>query len=136
MKLLLDAPVNDLSFGNVTLNLIKEFKKKNVELGIFPTRGVVNVSSFDLDREILSYIEDGINNRYSFLKQDIPALKLWHLDGAEERKASNQFLFTFYECSEPTDIEVAIANCQNKTIFSSQYSRDLLEKRAAINQNL
>ena len=129
MKLLLDAPVNDLSFGNVTLNLIKELKKKNVELGIFPTRGVVNISPFDLDQEILSYIEDGINNRYSFLKQDIPALKLWHLDGAEERKAPNQFLFTFYECSEPTDIEVAIANCQNKTIFSSQYSRDLFREK-------
>mgnify|MGYP003127041357 FL=1 len=129
MKLLFDAPINELSFGNVSLNLIKEFKKKNVELGIFPTRGAVNISSFDLDQETLKYIEDAINNRYSFISEDIPALKLWHLDGAEDRKAPKQFLFTFYECSEPTEVEMAIANSQNRTIFSSKYSRDIFKQK-------
>ena len=67
MKLLLDAPINDLSFGNVALNLIRELKKRNVDLGLFPIRGRVNLSAFDVDDSLKKYLEDSINNRYSYL---------------------------------------------------------------------
>ena len=129
MKLLLDAPINDLSFGNVSLNLIREFYKRKVELGLFPIRGRVNLSSFTLDDNLTNYIQEAINDRHSYLAEDIPCLKLWHLDGAEDRKNPSQYLYTFYECSEPTPVELSIAGCQTKTIFSSKYSRDSFRDR-------
>jgi hypothetical protein len=129
MKLLLDAPINDLSFGNVSLNLIREFHKRDVDLGLFPIGGRVNLSAFTLDDGLNKYIEDSINNRYSYLGEDIPSLKLWHLDGSQDRKNPRQYLYTFYECSEPTKAEVSIANCQTKPIFSSTYSRDNFKEK-------
>ena len=67
MKLLLDAPINDLSFGNVSLNLIREFYKREIDLGLFPTRGRVNLSAFTIEDGLKKYIEDSINNRYNYL---------------------------------------------------------------------
>jgi hypothetical protein len=29
---------------------------------------------------------------------------------------------TFYECSEPTKVEIAVCKSQDKTLFSSQYA--------------
>ena len=36
MKLLVNAPINALSFGNVSVNILKELYKKNIDLCLFP----------------------------------------------------------------------------------------------------
>ena len=123
MKLLLELPLNSLSFGNVSINILRELHKKNIEIGLFPT-GEINVDSFELTDDFKKYLEDAVNNRFSFLDHDIPSLKLWHLNGSENKKNKNQFLYTFYECNQPTNVEVAIARNQEKTIFSSQYAKN------------
>ena len=33
MKVLLEAPLNNLSFGNVSINILKQLYKKNIEIG-------------------------------------------------------------------------------------------------------
>tara|TARA_R110002012_G_scaffold32739_2_gene96306 strand:+ start:1346 stop:2428 length:1083 start_codon:yes stop_codon:yes gene_type:complete len=132
MKLLLELPLNNLSFGNVSINLLQEFHKRDLEVGVFPT-GDVNVGSFDLSDDFKKYIEDAVNKRFDFLSKDVPALKLWHLNGSENRKNKNQFLYTFYECNEPTAIEKTIAASQEKTIFSSTYARDHFASKGLTN---
>ncbi|NVM34336.1 MAG: hypothetical protein HWN81_01995 [Candidatus Lokiarchaeota archaeon] len=124
MKILLEAPLNSLSFGNVSYNFIREFIEKDVDFGIFPMNQDVDLSAYDLDLNLKSRIEDAINNRYDYLNSSVPSLKIWHLNGAENRKNSNQYLYTFYECSEPTDVERKICNAQTETIFSSKYAGD------------
>jgi hypothetical protein len=47
MKLLLNAPINSLSFGNVSVNLLKEIYKKNHELTFFPIGDKVQIEAFD-----------------------------------------------------------------------------------------
>ena len=120
MKLLLEIPLNRLSFGNVSYNLVRELHKLNIEIGIFPI-GNIDLSAFDVSDELKAYIEQAIDQRWEFLKQDIPCLKLWHLNGSENRKNKDQFLFTFYECNEPTDPEVALCTHQDLTFFSFSY---------------
>jgi glycosyltransferase involved in cell wall biosynthesis len=132
MKLLFEAPINSLSLGNVSINFLKELKNKNVEVGIFPT-GNVDVQAYDLDGEFVAWLQESTNNRFSFLKKDIPQLKLWHLNGSENRKNPEQYLYTFYECSEPTSIEVAIAQAQNTTFFSSKYSANKFVEKGCSN---
>ena len=86
MKLLLEIPLNRLSFGNVSYNLVRELHKLGAEIGIFPIGENIDLSAFELTEEMKTYIEDAINNRYDFLKPEIPCLKLWHLNGSENRK--------------------------------------------------
>lgn len=120
MKLLLEIPLNRLSFGNVSYNVVRELHRLGADIGIFPIGENIDLSAFDLTEELKTYIEDAINNRWDFLKPEIPCLKLWHLNGSENRKNKDQYLFTFYECNQPTDQEVALCAHQDLTFFSSK----------------
>ena len=123
MSLILEVPINRLSFGNVAFNIVRELYKREYPIGIFPM-GESDFSAFDLDDGLKEYFEDSINNRFDFYSKDVPSFKLWHLNGAENRKTAQQYLFTFYECSEPTAIESKIASAQDHVFFSSNDARD------------
>ena len=123
MDLLLEVPINRVSFGNVSFNIIRELYKREYPIGIFPI-GEPDFSAFDINDGLKKYIEDAVNNRFDFLKKDIPSFKLWHLNGSENRKTRSQYLFTFYECSQPTTFESAIAAAQDHVFFSSNDAKD------------
>lgn len=125
MKILVDAPLNSLSLGNVSVNIIKELNKKGHEVGIWPmNESNVDLSAYSFTDEEKSWFQDGINKRLDFLSPDIPSIKVWHLNGSENRKNPNQYLYTFYECSDPTEVERKLCDAQNKTFFSSSYAAE------------
>ena len=123
MDLIFEAPLNSLSFGNVSYNILRELYEKEANVGLFPI-GNIQMESYDIPQDFGKWIQSSINNRWKMLAAKAPALKLWHLNGAENKKSPTQVLYTFYECSQPTEVEVAICNSQTKTVFSSQYARD------------
>jgi hypothetical protein len=132
MKLIVESPLNSLSFGNVNYNIMKEFYNKKIEVGYFPV-GEINLSSFDIPIDFKNWIQESINKRWDILESKAPAFKLWHLNGAESRKSGVQNLFTFYECSNPTKQEIAICKSQDKTIFSSSYAKEKFEQSGCDN---
>ena len=120
MKILVDAPINSLSLGNVSFNIIKELFEKGHEVGIWPMNEQnIDVSAYNMTEDFQSKFKEAIDSRFDFLSPDIPSLKIWHLNGSENRKNSKQYLYTFYECSKPTDVERKLCNSQERTIFSS-----------------
>ena len=123
MKLLVEAPLNSLSFGNVSFNILREFYNKNVDVGIFPI-GNLDISAFNVSQDFGQWLQKSIDTRFNYLSKDIPGFKLWHLNGSENRKNATQNLLTFYECSEPTELEKTLCKAQDKVFFSSSYSRD------------
>lgn len=126
MKILLDVPLNSLSLGNVSFNLVRECFNRELEIGIFPVQQP-DLSAYQITPELEKYIQHSINNRYAFLDDDIPALRVWHLNGAENKKNARQILYTFYECSAPTPIERCLANHQDEVAFSSFYASEQFE---------
>tara|TARA_R110002020_G_scaffold207564_5_gene413175 strand:+ start:334 stop:1425 length:1092 start_codon:yes stop_codon:yes gene_type:complete len=132
MKLLLEIPLNRLSFGNVSYNFVRELHKLNVEIGIFPI-GDIDLSAYDVSEELGAYIEEAIKQRWNFLSPEIPCLKLWHLNGSENRKNKDQYLFTFYECNKPTPQELALCNNQDLTFFSSKQAQKHFEAKGSTN---
>ena len=118
MKLLIEAPLNGLSLGNVTFNIVRELQKKNVNLGLFPT-GDIDLSAYTLTDELKAFIESAINDRFDFLSPEITNLKVCHINGSENRKNKNQYLYTFYECNQPTSTEIKICEAQEKVFYSS-----------------
>lgn len=124
MELVFKCPINSLSFGNVSINFLKELKNKNIDVTIFP-HGNADISAFDkMSEEFKVWLEHNINNRFNKVNKDIPTLNLWHLNGSENRITSKQFLYTFYELNQPTETETSLAKLQDHVFFSSTHARD------------
>ena len=132
MKLILEAPFNSLSFGNVALNIVRELQRRDVELGIFPI-GEPDLGAYDLSDDLKKYLEEGINKRWDIIDASIPSLKIWHLNGSDNRKTKDQYLFTFYECNEPTDLEITLCGLQDKTFFSCLSAEDHFKEKGLSN---
>ena len=47
MKLLVNAPINSLSFGNVSINILRSLYKKGADLCFFPIGDKTDVSAYD-----------------------------------------------------------------------------------------
>ena len=97
MKLLLNAPINSLSFGNVSVNILKEIYKKNHELTFFPIGDKVQIQAFDKSSEgFISFLNDCTKKRYHTIDKDLPSLKLWHIFNAIKFKN----VFSVVRCYE------------------------------------
>jgi len=130
MQLILEAPINPLSFGNVTYNLLRQLWRKGVDVMWFPLGGNANFESFDkIDQNFGAWLQDSANNATRKIKPDIPTLKLWHLNGSQTRISEKQFLYSFYELDEPTDNEVNLAKFQTKVWFSSNHAANLFKEK-------
>mgnify|MGYP003646145514 CR=1 FL=1 len=117
------GPINSLSFGNVTVNFLRELYARKIKVSLFPLGDKIDFSAFDkLDESFKKWVADSFNSRFSTLKKDSPSLKMWHLNGSESAIGPRHFLYTFYECSSPTFAEKNICDLQEKCIFSSSYS--------------
>jgi len=123
-NLIFKAPLNSLSFGNVSFNILKEIFKKGIDLALFPI-GKVDINSFgEQTEEFKNWLEDSINNRFTKLNKDTTTLQMWHLNGSENRISRKQILYTFFELDKPTDSEINLGSMQDKLVFSSSYASD------------
>ena len=69
MKLVVDVPLNSLSFGNVSLNLLREMYKKEIDVALFPTGGQVDIEAFDkLDKK---FVGESISSKINRLSRVI-----------------------------------------------------------------
>lgn len=124
-ELIVKAPINSLSFGNVSVNILREIYKSGTNVALFPIGDQVDLKAYDkLEEDFKSWINSCVSNRFNLAKKDIPTLTQWHLNGSEHRVSSSQYLYTFYETDEPTAVETQLVNLQDKVIFSSNHALD------------
>ena len=143
MNLVFEAPINNLSFGNVSVNLLRELYKKKIETCIFPKLGGSmpteadvrsNLAAFNkLDEDFISWIENSMKYKFHNIQKDHPSLHLWHLNGAEKRVTPKQYLLTFYELDEPTFVEKKIADLQEKVFLSNPVAVEAFNKLGCSN---
>jgi len=134
IQLHFDAPINSLSFGNVSFNFLREFWKKDISVSLFPQGNTANFEAFDkADPKLLEWIQNSAYRRYQTLDKKTPTLKLWHLNGGEQRVAPKQFLYTFYECDSPTQEEINVVKSQEHVFFSSSESCNHFKERGCDN---
>ena len=75
MKLTVNAPINSVSFGNVSYNIIREFYKKNFHLSFFPIGDKIGFEAFDkVDQSFAQYVNNAAVNRLTSFDVDNPSL--------------------------------------------------------------
>jgi hypothetical protein len=128
MKLLVNAPINALSFGNVSVNILRDLYKKNFELSLFPVGDSAAMETYDkADPNFLQYLQYSANTRYEKLDKNMPSLKIWHIHGSEIRYTKNQSLLTFHEVSEVTPFEKSLLKAQDNIFVTSTYTKKVFE---------
>ena len=123
MKLVVDAPINSLSFGNVSVNLLREMYKKQMDIALFPTGGQADLEAFDkIDKNFVDWLQKSTDNRFNKINKDVPTFKLWHINGSEKRITPKQYLYTFYELDSPTEVNAPIEACCAIPIVSNFFT--------------
>lgn len=128
------CPINPLSFGNVSYNMLRELYKENININLFPIGNDIDISTYDkADSEFKKWLHDSFNLRLKKLSKDSKSLKMWHLSGSESRVGKDQFLYTFYECDSPTEEELNLCKIQKATIFSSSHASECFKSNGCDN---
>ena len=61
MSLIFDAPINNLSFGNVSVNILRELHERKTKLSIFP-KNEPDFSAFNnLSDEFKGWVQNAID---------------------------------------------------------------------------
>jgi glycosyltransferase involved in cell wall biosynthesis len=129
-KINLEIAVNNLSFGNCSVNILKQLFKKGVNPTIFLIGEKADFSAFEgsVESEFLDWFKTNIANSQKLHNRDVPTFKLWHINGSLNSFSKDQFLFTFYELDNPTRTEINILNNQKKVIVSSNYTKNIFNE--------
>lgn len=134
MRLLVNAPINSLSFGNVSFNILRELFKQGHEIAFFPIGDKIEAEAFDkCDKEFKQFLQKSIDTRYDLIEKNLPTLKLWHIFGSENRFTKNQNLITFHEVSEITALEKRLLNLQDKVFVTSNFTKNIFTQNGVSN---
>lgn len=131
-RLIVSAPLNTLSLGQFSYNIIRELYRRKTQVTLFP-KGNVDLSAYKVDSAFGAWIERAVNDRLKRFDRKVPTVNLWHLNGSEFKPSDAQYTFTFHETNAPTDAEVNIVNQQDATFFSSNWSVESFQQYGARN---
>ena len=124
--LLVKVPVNGVSFGQVSYNLLKLMYQNDLNVAIFPVADKADLGVFDKSTKgFQEWLKSSVDNRYKRLNPDTPSFSLWHLKGSETTLGGKSVLYTFHETSEATEEEKNIVSMHDKVLFSSSFSKNV-----------
>ena len=128
MKFNFSSPFNTLSFGFVGYNLAKEFLLTGEnEVAVYPTGRQTDLSAYSkASPEFRAAFQQSVERGLKVIDRDAPEVKLWHIDGSENRLSNKSGLVTFYELDSPTEQELAILRSHERVFVTSKYTLDIL----------
>jgi len=124
-NLALHLPVNAVSFGQVSVGILREFYRRKLEPCLFLIGDQADLSVYNSDSDFTKWIQNGINKALKDHKRSDPIFKLWHLNGSLESYSDRQILLTFYELDSPTPQEINIIKNNSKVLVSSEYTKEV-----------
>ena len=119
MAIPLNLVINPLSFGQVSLGILRELYKRNEDVRLTLTANQFDLSSEEQDEGFELWLKKSINDFTSEHSRDDKIFKLWHLNGALESFSKEQVLLSFYELDEPTREEINAVKNNTKVLFSN-----------------
>lgn len=127
-KLTLQLPINNLSFGFCSYNILKKLYRREIKVNLF-AGGDINLEAYDKTEEgFFNYIKECSSRMEKDFSRNDKGFRLWHIRGAESNILRENNLFTFHELDALTETEVNILNNQNKIFVSSKETKQTFEK--------
>lgn len=131
MDLSFDVPLNSVSFGQVSVALLRECHKRDMKVLISLIDGP-DLASQSVDTSFFEWLEGALKDYPSLHNKSIPAFKIWHLEQNSHRFISNnQCLMTFHELNSLTKLEKNIAKNNDKLAVTSRFTKDVLDEAGA-----
>jgi hypothetical protein len=123
-------PINSVSFGQVSINLLKEIKSRGLHPSIFPM-GDVDLSAEEDDKDFQQWLKENVEKSLKEHRRSTPTIKLWHLNHEGLQSYSDKtILITFYELDSPTKQELNIAS-NHTTVVTSKYTQSVFQEAGA-----
>jgi len=119
MSIALNLPVNGVSFGQVSLGLLREFYKRETPIKLQPLKSQFDLSTEDLTPEFEEWLANATRDFELTHSRKNNIFKLWHLAEGISALSEKQILYSFYELDTPTQTEVNIVRNNHKVLFSS-----------------
>ena len=123
MNFALNLPLNSVSFGQVSVLILRELYKRNLNPCIFPI-GEIDLDTQQEDGSFFEWISNNTKKAIKEHRREMPIFKLWHLNGSLESYSEKQALLSFHELDQATLEEKNIGTNQAKLLFSSSHSVD------------
>lgn len=123
----LHLPVNAVSFGQVSVSILREFYRRKLEPCLFLIGSQADLGVYNADSDFTKWIEGCAIKALKDHKRSNPIFKLWHLNGSLESYSDKQVLLTFYELDSPTSEEINIVRNNTKVLVSSEYSKSIFQ---------
>lgn len=123
MSITVEAPLNSLSLGQVTIGLLQEFKKKNIDVNLLPIGNQADLGGYDFQEDFKVWLKGCIEKGLSSFKRTDKALKIWHTQGSHSRVGAESFLYTFHELDSLTNQEINILNQWDKVFVACDFNK-------------
>ena len=131
MKISFNTPINRVSFGQVSIALLREaFAEKHEAISLPISQP--DLSSLETPSgenvEFTKWMNRGVEQFGLEHDRSRPTFKLWHLEPVHgfTSVSDNQCLMTFHELDNLTPLEVNIAKNNHKVVVTSEYTKDIM----------
>jgi len=132
-NLALHLPVNAVSFGQVSVGILREIYKRKLEPCLFLIGGQADLSVHNVDKDFADWLKSCADKSLKDHRRSNPIFKLWHINGSFETFSDKQYLLTFYELDSPTPEEINILKNNHKVFVSSEYSKNVFQDNGVEN---
>jgi len=127
-----NLPLNSLSFGNVSFNILRTLFERGEEVSVLPIGGT-DLSAFNVSEEFMAWLTSSIERGITDHSRKDKGLKLWHIQGLSESFQEQPCSLTFHETDRLTSVETNILK-QQKTVFvTSNYTKKVFENHGLTN---
>jgi hypothetical protein len=133
MNYTFNVPINNLSFGSVSLNILRESYAAGHSPCIIPIGGQVDISAQKEDKDFFNWLQSCLNKGLKSHKRSFPVLKLWHLSGGIESLSNKQVLYTFHELDGVTPEEINAVQNNHKVLFACDYNTNTFKDYGCTN---
>lgn len=123
----LNLPINSVSFGQVSFNILREIYSRQIAPCIFPI-GNTDVSAQKVDQDLAFWLQSCINKSNKIHRRDNPIFKLWHIFDSMSSFSKEQVLLTFLETDTVTDMEANILRNQKHVFVTNNYTKSICEE--------
>lgn len=138
MDIAFNVPVNRVSFGQVSYNLLRVAKELGHNVFLIPI-GPIDVTAFEPDEDFKKWLGESVDRMNTGFHRDMPCIKLWHIGTPDEQigargsfdQLTNKTSFiSFYELDKPTELEAQVVR-NFDMVFTSRYTCETFQSKQA-----